>query len=167
MPQSINHSKRALFKGHFAEQNSFQALPWLKSLDSLSQTCTQCGECLRACPQNIIIKGDGGFPKVDFQLGECDFCYECAASCPESLFTEKQQNPWPNKAEIQSQCLTLHNVFCQSCRDHCPEDIINFKPTLGGISKPEIDSDVCTGCGACIAPCPANAIQIKILRSDK
>jgi ferredoxin-type protein NapF len=31
---------------------------------------------------------------------------------------------------------------------------------VGGKSTPQLSLNDCTGCGACIAPCPVDAIQI-------
>ena len=43
--------------------------------------CFECESCVRACPQNAIVKlGPGnGFR---FDLDECDGCGNCAAECP-------------------------------------------------------------------------------------
>jgi ferredoxin-type protein NapF len=48
--------------------------------------CSQCGDCLNVCPENIIKKGDGGFPEVDFLQGECTFCQKCVESCDQNIF---------------------------------------------------------------------------------
>ena len=36
---------------------------------------------------------------------------------------------------------------------------IRFPLVAGGVPRPEIDTGACTGCGACVAPCPVNAIE--------
>jgi ferredoxin-type protein NapF len=33
-------------------------------------------------------------------------------------------------------------------------------PLAGTISQPEINTNDCTGCGACVAPCPGQAIEV-------
>ena len=62
-------------------------------------------------------------------------------------------------AAVSSACLTLRGVACQSCRDACPQSAIRFRPSRA-IAQPEIDSERCTGCGDCIAPCPTDALVI-------
>jgi ferredoxin len=42
----------------------------------------------------------------------------------------------------------------------CEARAIAFPPRLGGCSLPQIDPARCTGCGACVAPCPTAAIEI-------
>jgi ferredoxin-type protein NapF len=43
----------------------------------------------------------------------------------------------------------------------CDAGAIRFKPTLGGVTSPALDLSLCTGCGACVAPCPTQAISMK------
>ena len=42
-----------------------------------------------------------------------------------------------------------------------PAGAIRFRPTLGGVSQPELDRAACTGCSACVAPCPTHAIACR------
>jgi ferredoxin-type protein NapF len=61
---------------------------------------------------------------------------------------------------ISAVCLARAGVFCMSCRDACPQQAIGFRPRIGGFVVPELTEDSCTGCGACIAPCPTQAIVL-------
>lgn len=62
-------------------------------------------------------------------------------------------------ATVSGACLTYLGVACQSCRDACPESAIRFRPSRA-IAQPEIDSERCSGCGECLAPCPTRALSI-------
>lgn len=135
-------------------------LPWLKDAGSFTQDCTRCSDCLNACETHIIVKGDGGFPTIDFSKGECTFCYRCAEACPESLFSPEEQLPWQAKAEIQEGCLAHQQVECRSCGDMCEPMAIQFKLSAGRVAMPVINVDECNGCGACVAVCPSSAIRI-------
>jgi ferredoxin-type protein NapF len=67
--------------------------------------------------------------------------------------------PSPTAAvTITDGCLARLFVHCQSCGDACPEQAIGFRPRLGGPPLPTISAERCTGCGECIAACPADAI---------
>jgi ferredoxin-type protein NapF len=124
-------------------------------------TCTRCERCLDACPQDILIRGDGGFPEVDFSSGsgECTFCAACVEACPEPAFTSTESTPWQLVAEIADEsCLARAGIHCQSCADVCGFDAIAFALARGLPPQPVIDGDACTGCGACVSICPADAI---------
>lgn len=51
--------------------------------------CTRCDACINACENNILQRGAGGYPSVNFKNNECSFCYACAQACPESLFSPR------------------------------------------------------------------------------
>jgi Fe-S-cluster-containing hydrogenase component 2 len=46
--------------------------------------CTQCGECIEACPQDAISK-DNDVVKID--SGKCVGCGLCAEACPYNVIT--------------------------------------------------------------------------------
>ena len=99
-------------------------------------------------------------PSVDFRQGECTFCHACAAACPEPIFAGREQRPWELHAHIGETCLAHRGVVCQSCRDACPSGAIRFTLMLRAAPRPTVEADICTGCGACVAGCPAQAITV-------
>lgn len=141
-------------------------LPWIADWESFTEQCTRCGDCIRACEANVIVNGDGGFPTIDFSRGECTFCYACAAKCPEPLFKAKSAKPWDLIATINDQCLTRNGVECRSCSDACETRAIKFQLTLGQVAQPTLNLQDCTGCGACIVPCPVNAIAMENISNE-
>jgi ferredoxin-type protein NapF len=62
---------------------------------------------------------------------------------------------------IDKTCLAARGVVCQACGDLCAARALRFPPRLGGIAIPVLDVSACTGCGACVAPCPAQAISLR------
>ena len=141
-------------------------LPWLIDAESLTDKCTQCAKCLDACPEDIIVKGSGGFPTVDFKQGECTFCAKCADVCPEALFDTTQAQPWLLAPAISDECFPKHSIVCQSCRDACEYSAIKFDFLSHSIPAPQVDTDKCSGCGACVSTCPKNAISLAPTHRD-
>lgn len=136
-------------------------LPWLKSSANFYDNCTQCSECLKQCPEQIIVKTNNNYPSIDFFRGECTFCGTCADVCPQHLFiTDKNVKPWSFIAEVLSVCLTYYQISCRNCQDSCPTSAIKFLPQMGKVSQPNVIASLCTGCGACVSPCANNAIHI-------
>jgi len=154
----IDIQKRHLFRRQ-SELVFNNLMPWIDDNQKFVNNCTQCKNCLTNCPEKIIVQGDGGFPVIDFSLGECTFCGECANSCEEDIFTASTEKPWHKKAVIADNCLANENVYCRSCAESCPEQALSFK--IGINATPDINLDKCNGCGACFSPCPTSAISIK------
>lgn len=113
----------------------------------------------------ILKRGAGGFPEVDFSLGrgECSFCQACVNACEANVFRDVREPAWQHKVAIQAGCLPQLGVECRSCEDSCESRAIRFQRQLGGISSPQIVADNCNGCGACLSTCPTQAVQITFL----
>jgi len=158
----VDLSRRGFFRGRPRPKAEIRP-PWALPETEFIDRCTRCNDCLKACPTQILIVGDGSYPTVDFSLGECTFCHDCVRSCqPKALLHhEPDQAAWPYKATIGEDCLPRQGVECRVCGDFCDARAIRFTPRLGGCAQPEIDAEKCTGCGACVAPCPVTAISIR------
>lgn len=153
-----NLARRRLFTRK--EDKPLQLLPWIKDAQVFFDQCSRCESCVSRCPEKIIIKGEAGFPTIDFNRGECTFCYQCAEVCDEPLFLPQSQTPWTLNVKVASSCLAIQGVTCRSCEDHCETEAISFTPRLGGPAIPQIDSDLCNGCGACLSPCANNSLNM-------
>ena len=160
MGQKRMLSRRALLKANFKPYQQPIRLPWVRDELEFVEACTRCGDCITACPERIIVKADGGFPELNFARGECTFCTDCVTSCSENLFTSLDDNPWSLKAIITDECLSAKNVVCVICKEQCETEAIRFIPKVGSVSQPILALEKCTGCGACVKPCPGQAIKL-------
>ena len=157
----VDASRRGFLRGRPRPKAEIRP-PWALAEALFIDRCTRCNDCLPACPQHILTTGDGGYPTVDFSRAECTFCGECVKACrPQALSRQDGQPPWPLKALISDLCLARQGVECRVCGDFCEVRAIRFTPRLGGSPLPEIDAETCTGCGACLGPCPTRAIAIR------
>ncbi|MGY4106416.1 ferredoxin-type protein NapF [Aeromonas encheleia] len=166
MPDGVNLSRRGLFRGRLSAPEPEARLPWSLSWPDFVADCTRCGDCLAACPEQILVKGDGGFPTLDFSRGECTFCTECVSACELPLFRPVTEAPWDYVAHIEAGCLAHEQVFCQRCQDSCEHNAIRFSPQLGRVPTPSIDLELCNGCGACVADCPVGSIRVGAPRGE-
>lgn len=136
--------------------------PWTTA--QFTDDCQRCHACIQHCPEQILKKGRGSFPEVDFSKGECTFCKRCAEVCPTETIGQIDA-PWALKIQINPNCLAQQNVVCVTCGEFCEYQAIHFAPKLGGIAQPEVNLEQCTGCGACFSTCPTQAIQLQYLTS--
>jgi ferredoxin-type protein NapF len=136
--------------------------PWAIEESLFDDACSNCGKCIESCAESILVFGRGKLPVVDFQKGECSFCGDCVNSCETvALSRNGKETPWNLVAEINDKCLVKQAVMCRTCGDVCDARAIHFQLAIGGFSTPELNLSECTGCGACVAPCPTQAISMR------
>lgn len=162
---SVSITRAQFLRGDFRGRRApLMRPPWARPSSEFMALCTGCGDCIAACPQHLIHSGPGRYPAIDFARGGCDFCAACVASCAPGALTlsaaDADAGPWRFKARVDGRCLSLQGVHCRICAEHCEAGAIRFRPSLGGRAQPLIDTQACTGCGACYSPCPNHAIAL-------
>lgn len=111
--------------------------------------------------------GSGGFPEVSFAGAGCTFCGDCGRACEAAaLSVAGRAAPWTATAAIDASCLSRAGVACRVCGERCEAAAITFRLAPGGVADPIIDTAACTGCGTCVAPCPADAIAVVAAETD-
>lgn len=150
-------SRRALLRGQVNEA-AIQRPPGAPGEIAFHDSCTQCGDCARACPESIVLRDKSGLPALSFAEGECTFCNACIDACDPGVLDASI--PWPWRADVAATCLSESGVHCRTCQDFCDARAIGFQLKPGGLAELTLDRDLCTGCGACLAPCPVGAISL-------
>lgn len=151
-------SRRALLFGRSAETPVLRP-PWAVPEALFASRCTQCDACVRACPENVLLRGADGLPRFEPTLGECTFCGDCVQACDSGALSTDTSPAWELRALVASGCLPAHGVVCASCREVCPESAIRVP--AGGRGAAVVDGERCSGCGACVGICPVGAITLE------
>ncbi|MDO8933299.1 MAG: ferredoxin-type protein NapF [Rhodocyclaceae bacterium] len=153
-------SRRQFLRGDIAGSKAPLRPPWALPEAQFIDACNRCGACVPACPEKIIVV-QRGYPAIDFSRGACTFCAGCLKACiPGALKETAGEPPWRVLPRIARNCIANDNAVCRACGDACAATAIRFRPRLGGAARPEVDGAKCTGCGACVAPCPVTAITL-------
>ena len=126
--------------------------------ESVKTHCSRCGDCAAACPEEVIVFDGDRLPALSFASGKCTFCGRCGDSCKEAVFDRRQPPTLSAVAAVGNNCLIHTGVYCQNCRDACEEQAILFSPSP--TTPPVINTAACTGCGACVSICPADALMV-------
>lgn len=138
--------------------------PWTG--DDFEARCNACGECIQACPRQVLRVDAQNYPFVDYSNTGCDFCGECAKSCDTGAIRERA-TPWDVEVKILARCLAVQGTVCRSCEEICEEEAVSFRLGLNGKSCPVINAQACSGCGFCVAPCPTRAITIQAKQMEE
>ena len=158
-------SRAQLLRGNVSPGFRAVRAPWSITEDQFVDTCTRSMACARACPEDLFTAGSGGFPEISFENGECTFCDACANACTSGAIIKPNtperihQTPWQLELTIAETCISADNIVCMVCKEHCDAGAIRFiMPQAIGL--PIVDTELCTGCGACVSPCPTRAISL-------
>jgi polyferredoxin len=140
----------------------------------LNNLCLRCGLCLRVCPTNGL-QHDISFvspstlftPRLVLRIGPCSYnCNFCGRICPSGAIPkldllEKQRTKIGLAVVDRSRCLSWLGETCMVCQEICPlprKAIITQYPhgyrDSRGIPAPEVDKNLCIGCGECEYICP-------------
>lgn len=145
--------------------------PWPPGLQAAASSCHQCsGPCEAACPMEIVRFHPLGHrlarePYLDFTLAGCTFCGECLKACPQrqAVAPGSDARVWGEVRLALDRCLAWNGILCMSCLGRCDRRAL----TLDDRRRLVVDQERCTGCGACIAPCPVGALAVSAGRQAR
>jgi len=163
-------TRARLLRGSRHDNSADIRPPW--AVDAVfSEKCDGCGDCITACGQNILRLNAARLPVVDFSEGPCTFCGDCETACKTGALVRTmdrtgppKDQPWLVTAEVTDKCLALQGTPCIRCLEACEQDVISARPMMHGRTAVSIDAAGCTGCGACFAGCPVEAISLRVAR---
>ena len=156
-------SRAQFLRGDWGREQSIVRPPWSLPEGRFTVTCDGCGDCVDACPQNILKINGRRLAEVDFSRNACTFCGDCATTCSPGAIAGPGNNaklPWQLIAGISPDCLAIKGTSCLRCLESCPTEAIVARPALRGKTSMEISAAACNGCGACVSDCPVGAIFV-------
>ncbi len=142
--------------------------PGSQSIKHFSNLCTACHLCVSACPTQVLYPtffeyGLGGIlqPSMNYTASYCNYdCTICCNICPTgAILPQNQENKkliQIGKAEFYKyDCVVVaKEKECAACSEHCPTKAVYMVPYKGNLKIPELNNDICIGCGACEHACP-------------
>ena len=159
MAAPIDPSRRAFLRGDISNRNGVRHLPWAAA--NFEDLCQRCDQCIAACEERVLVRGDGGFPSVAFQRGGCTFCQACARACSYGAINDSSEPAWTIKAAVGPACLEAKGITCRACGETCEARAIRFLLRVGGGAELHLSEENCTGCGGCVSVCPVNAVSMQ------
>lgn len=169
MSFKVDDEQLSSFKSELPAKSLFPVLPpGGISYEHYKETCTACHLCVSACPSNVIQStflefGISGMfiPKMNFDVNYCQYeCNLCTQICPTGAL-----NPFELEGKkviqigkvvfVKDNCVVSQlGKNCGACAEHCPTTAVRMVPYKDDLFIPEVNTDICIGCGACEHPCP-------------
>ncbi|MDG2914663.1 ferredoxin-type protein NapF [Bisgaard Taxon 10/6] len=155
-------SRRGLLRGVFhplerAERSGESRLaprpPFAAEENLFLAACNGCGECVDACPYNLIsLSGQKAVFELDYAA--CDLCGKCAESCATHALHPAFKKDTEFRPHFSENCLLKQNQACTLCQDSCPQQAIS--------ADLQVNHDLCNGCGECKLSCFISAIRLTL-----
>ena len=92
-------------------------------------------------------------------------CNVCASVCPTGalrhISVEQKRDLQIGQAVFsRNRCVVyLNETDCGACAEHCPTQAVHMVPYKNGLRIPEVNVDLCVGCGGCESICPARPVR--------
>lgn len=147
--------------------------PGSKSIERFTSLCTACHLCITHCPSQVLKPSSFEYgwagmmqPRLDYNTSFCNYeCIICSQVCPTGailpLTKEEKKTIQLGKVRfIHRNCIVrTHETECGACSEHCPTKAVYLVPYKTSLYIPEVNPDICVGCGACEYICPAVPVK--------
>ncbi|MCA9545341.1 MAG: ferredoxin-type protein NapG [Myxococcales bacterium] len=144
--------------------------------------CIKCGQCVTACPYDILRLADlgedvpVGTPTFDPRQGPCALCPDlpCVKACPtgalDPTLTVAEEARMGRAVLDPHSCLAFNGLRCEACYRACPliDEAIRLayrhqaRTGVHAFFEPVVNPDACTGCGQCERACPTDVASIQV-----
>lgn len=154
--------------------------PGSLSLERFKDRCTGCHLCVVQCPTHVLRPAgmEYGFdyllkPRVAYIDSYCNYeCTVCSEVCPNGAIKPLTKE---EKATTQvgiatffiNRCIVhTEGTDCGACSEHCPTQAVHMVPYKGTLTIPEVNPDLCIGCGGCESICPVRPMRAIIIKAN-
>jgi polyferredoxin len=149
-------------------RTSYVCPPGAGSIEDFTRHCTACSLCISACPNNVLQPSVNQYglaglmqPVMDYHKSFCTFnCTICTEICPTNalkpLLLEAKKLTQIGKVNfLKDNCIVkTEKTACGACSESCPTKAVFMIPYEGNLLIPEVNQDICIGCGHCEYACP-------------
>lgn len=139
--------------------------------------CERCNACVEACPYDGVIETFSsshgkleGSPFLTPDVSPCRWCFDfpCINACPSEALQlpdededdKKSLSPIAKSVIDLDTCLNAQGTICDTCSVMCPPHVKAIKMIN---RQPQLDTDLCTGCGMCAYYCESEPGSIAIV----
>lgn len=186
LPKAFANKKLASFVLKIDNKKEYNLLqpispPGSQSIEHFNKKCTSCYLCISKCSQKVLkpafkeygIKGIMQ-PVMKFDKGFCNFdCTICSEVCPNAailpLTKEQKHLTQVGKVVFLLENCIVHTdgTSCGACSEHCPTQAVTMKTYKNGLTIPQINQDLCVGCGGCEYICPVRPYRAIHVEANK
>lgn len=154
--------------------------PGSLNLERFKDKCTGCHICVVKCPSQVLRPAglEYGFdyllkPRLAYISSYCNYeCTVCADVCPAHAIMpisveEKKSLQVGIATFFINRCIVkTEGTDCGACSEHCPTQAVHMVPYEGTLTIPQVNPDLCVGCGGCESICPVRPMRAIIVKAN-
>ncbi|MDR0537296.1 MAG: 4Fe-4S binding protein [Tannerellaceae bacterium] len=155
--------------------------PGSMDLERFKDKCTACHICITRCPTQVLRPAglEYGFdymlrPHCAFVSSYCNYdCTVCSEVCPShaigGLSIEEKHTTQVGIATFNlNRCVVYTNeTDCGACAEHCPTRAVHMVHYKGILTIPQVEPELCIGCGGCESICPVRPLRAIVVVAHK
>jgi ferredoxin len=155
--------------------------PGSMNLTYFKDKCTACHLCITKCPSHVLRPAglEYGFdyllkPHMAYIDSYCNFeCIICSEICPthaiRPLTVEEKKTVQIGIARFFIDLCIVHTEEndCGACSEHCPTQAVHMVPYKGTLTIPQVEPELCVGCGGCESICPVRPVRAILVEASE
>lgn len=168
LPMSAALGKNGHGRGRI-QQHRVPLPPGAVSFDHFMEKCTACQLCVSKCPTQVLQPAflENGLtgmmrPYMRFKVESfCNFeCNVCSEVCPnDAIIKQTLEEKKLTRVGVahfrRGHCVVFRDhQDCGACAEHCPTQAVHMVPFQDGLTIPQVEPELCIGCGGCESICP-------------
>ena len=154
--------------------------PGSLSIERFKDLCTECHLCVVQCPTHILhpagLKYGLGYmlkPYMSYENSYCNYsCTVCSDVCPtdaiKPITVEEKKITQVGIANFYKEICVVYTDEndCGACSEHCPSQAVHMVPYKGTLTIPQVEAELCVGCGGCESICPVRPVRAIVVISN-
>lgn len=154
--------------------------PGSLSIERFKDLCTGCHICVVQCPTHILhpagLKYGLGYmlkPYMSYENSYCNYsCTVCSDVCPtdaiKPITVEEKKITQIGIANFYKEICVVYTDEndCGACSEHCPSQAVHMVPYKGTLTIPQVEAELCVGCGGCESICPVRPVRAIVVISN-
>ena len=147
--------------------------PGSTGLERFKKYCTGCHLCVVQCPSRVLKPAGLQYgldymlkPYMSYENSYCNYtCTVCSEICPthalQPLTVDQKKTTQTGIARFyMGRCVVrTEGNDCGACSEHCPTQAVHMVPYRGTLTIPQVEPDLCIGCGGCESICPVTPVR--------
>jgi polyferredoxin len=170
----------ALAKNKGSERPDPVTPPGSLSIERFKNLCTGCHICVVQCPTHILHPAGLKYgleymlkPHMSYESGYCNYgCTVCSDVCPtdaiKPITVEEKKVTQIGIANFHREICVVYTDEndCGACSEHCPSQAVHMVPYKGTLTIPQVEAELCVGCGGCESICPVRPVRAIVVISN-